>query len=299
MRRLLVIFVLLSLVFAALTALLLPSPATLDVSFESDVVEFQTDRALGDALVFNPTESVVCGELDPRAPTALQTSACGSRFDFGKTAQVRIPAGARAVVRRQNVHELELGFDAADPAHLIRVVSAAKESTTSGAYIHIPRSFFDGGNVVAIGSVVSMVRVGSSGRTFGQMNGLLLLNASVTPLSQSVLDHSIVRGEVVKLGMGDVIDYVALDGTSEHANLFLRVTEKGEIVGTARIPISELTIRRLGGDGVPVFISWWSRLLAEPILVAGWGAIGFFSAILAVLSSFLVPFRRRAGQDIT
>jgi hypothetical protein len=211
MRSFFFVSALLLLLFVLITALLLPSPATLDVSFESDVVEFQTDSALGHPLVFNPTNAVICGEVDPRAPVTSPASACGSRFDFATTssAQVRIPPGTKTVLRRQNIHELELSFDVADSAHPIRVVSAGKESTTKSAYIHIPKAFFDSGNVVALGAVVSMIRVGSSGRTFGQMNGLLLLNATLTPIVHSALDRSIVRGDVVKLDMGDVIDYLA------------------------------------------------------------------------------------------
>lgn len=302
MRSFFIVSALLLLLFALITVLLLPSPSTLDVSFESDVVEFQTDSALGHPLAFNPTNAVICGELDPRASATSPASACGLRSEFSTTssAQVRIPPGTKAVLRRQNTHELELGFDVADSAHPIQVVLAGKESTTKSAYIHISKSFFDTGNVVALGAVVSMIRVGSPGRTFGQMNGLLLLNATLTPIAYSAVDRSIVRGDVVKLTMGDVIDYVAPNGSTQHANLFLRVSEKGEIIGTARIPITEITIRRLGGDGVPVSMSWWSRFLAEPILVAGWAAIGFLSAAFAVFGKLLASLKgRKAELDIS
>jgi hypothetical protein len=167
-------------------------------------------------------------------------------------------------------------------------------------YIRLQKPFFDAGNVVALGAVVSVIRVGSSGRTFGQMNGLLLSKATLTPIVNSAFGRSVVRGDAVKLGMGDVIDYLAPTGSTQHANLFLRVSEKGGIAGTARIPISQIIIRRLGGDGVPVSMSWWSRFLAEPILVAAWAAIGFLSAAFAVLGKLLASIKKpKAELDIT
>lgn len=276
------------------TVLLLPSTATLDVSFESDSVEFQTVAEPARPLRLNLEGALVCGDIDASTP-ATTDRRCGARLDLSnaKITGILVPPAADILVRRTNAREVELRVTGPAAGSPIRVLSTTGETSANSVYVRVPAAFFDGGRILALGTLASMIRIGSPGQTFGETNGLLLVKGVATPLARSLFTDTVVRGDATTLNMGDVIDFTASkEGKgADFANLFFRIPKEGPIVGSARIPLHSLTIKRLGGSGIPVFISWWSRLLGDPVLSATWAIIGFLSAAWAIFGGVLRPAR--------
>ena len=292
--RIILSILFINIAIVVVSLLLLPSPSTLDLAFEADVVEFELGGNSDQIESLKLDSALFCGDIDVLADNKHQNSPpCGAREDLSwiKNARLDVSPPARVVVRRPNYRELELSIKAMDISAPIRIRSPGKETTVNSVFVRLSRQFFDEGNVFSLGTLVSRLVVGTDGRTFGETNGLLLLKGSATPIQISFLSSSTVAGKTFALDMGDIVDYEP-GPSPAYGNLFIRVSSDGTITGTGRIPIKTLNVRRLGGAGTPVFISWWDRILMEPTLVALWAMIGFLSAALGTVGGLV--WKRRS-----
>jgi hypothetical protein len=84
--------------------------------------------------------------------------------------------------------------------------------------------------------------------------------------------------------MGDIIEYDPQSqqpaDTATFANVVLRAEASGGVKVSARLPFLQLRVRNFAGQGVPVSMSWWDRMKAEPMLIVIWALIGLAATVI-------------------
>jgi hypothetical protein len=303
LRSLLPIAALVAIPIAALV-LLLPSVTTLDLHATTDRAEVEL---LGDPAFDGNTialsDALVCGEFStpaassPGARDPCQSAGRALLFASFK-GHLNISGKQRFTFQRLREKELELAL--VSNTSMVFYDQDGTTRTVKSAYIRVPKSFFKLGNFLTFVTRADKMKIGGTGGTNGNFQGAVLTGGSAIPLANSLFTANVVRGTPVPLSMGDIVEFNRLEqGPSDDlplANIVLRAGASDGIAISARLPIVELNVRNFAGQGVPISMSWWERLVSEPALLLIWAVAGFAATLVDWKAKFSGSERGRSEE---
>jgi hypothetical protein len=280
--RAIVIGALLTAIAIVLTIRLLPSFATIDVTAKTDVVSFETAPTIvSNELHFGVTNAAVCSyAVDDALSVGAPAHSCEALGRQAVEASYNgdvLLVGAVRVSLQRSQSQLEV----------VAVPLAADASVTIGGH-PIPDGAFltmtattASPRLLSFGALVRSVVLGQSGIDRSRPASLLL-EGTLQALATDGLNHTVLQGPKVSLGLGDQVRLTA-GKPEDSGTLFTKVEGTDAINVALRYSAPAVTIQRFGGQGVPVEFSWWERLKADPTLIAVWVFFGFWISLLGSL----------------
>jgi hypothetical protein len=273
--------------------MLLPSVTTLDVNVITDRIQLEVPSDLAfDGQTIALSEATVCGEAfsfsesSPSAATNSCQLAHRTQLYAIFNGHVDIQGPHQLTAQRLKQKELEIAIVSMGPEGSITLYDQGRTTrTTRGAYIRVRPKYFEDGNIFSFVTRVGKAVIGGTGGTDGDTRGVLLTGGTAVPLATSFFGSDIIRGTPVSLSMGDILEFDP--GQSGPANVILRAESTPGIRVAARLPIVELRISNFAGRGVPISMTWWARLTAEPVLVLFWALAGAVVTLLDWKGKFL------------
>jgi hypothetical protein len=268
--------------------LLIPSYATIDIVAHTGVVSFETSRgAVLNETQIGVADATICGIARGIIASGAQ-DLCALT---GRTLIKQAYAGPLLLHGRVRVRleQTAVGLElTAIPAESEASVSIG-DTTVGGGWVVVQSKATSQRALVSFGALVSSVTIGQTG--IRQIRPASLLESgTLRALASSNFNKSVIIGPSLPLGLGDV---VRLDTTDGRGLLYAQSDGSSSINVSARYPATAVTLRRLGGQGVPVSFSWWERIKQDPLLVAIWAFIGFWFAVFSMAQK-IVEVRAKA-----
>ncbi|QPB24404.1 hypothetical protein [Rhizobium sp. 007] len=259
-----------------ITIIFVPSFATIDVSAQTEVLQFDTaPGAVLDESGFGVENARLCSF----ATTNTQTGSCpdgGTAIADAFTGRVTLAGRFRVAVRRTK-QLIEL---VAQPLDNDAKVLVNGTPMASGVFaVLTPSDAFP--KPIAFGMLASAISIGRTG--YNQpVPAWLLIEGKIRTIANSSLGGGVIFGPSLELGLGDRLTLTGERGAK--GSIFVRVEGNGPIDIAARYPTTGVIIERYGDTkGVPLEFSWWERIKADPILIGIWAFIGFWIALLGMV----------------
>jgi hypothetical protein len=259
-----------------------PAASTLDVGARTDIVEFDTlTLPRAEPTVFAATNALICGGFNPtieadasKPCTVFQRPAIKDRF----SGSVELQGSIRVQLRRLRDKELEIAVIRNEDG-TITLQPAQNMAAGDDVVIVLNKASFEESDTFSLVTRASTVVIGEDGRTFGRRRGLFLVGGTATPLATALFSDDVIRGSTVPLSAGDIVSFNGGGTAGQYASLFVRAEPGGPLHVGARFPMRETKVSSFAGAGVPISISWWERLKADPVLLALSAMVGMLLAI--------------------
>ncbi|RVM04157.1 hypothetical protein [Sinorhizobium meliloti] len=258
------------------TIAFVPSFSTIDISAETEVLQFDTaPGAVLEESTFGIENATVCSF----ATTNHQTGPCPDgrkTIVEAFTGSVTLAGRVRVAVRRtRQVIEL-----VAQPLDNDAKVLVSGTPLPSGVFtvMAASESFR---KPISFGMSASAISIGWAG--YNQpVPAWLLIEGKIRTIANSSLGGGVIFGPSLDLGLGDRLTLRGESGGK--GSMFVRVEGNGPIKVAARYPTTGVLIERYGDTkGIPLEFSWWERIKADPVLIGIWAFIGFWIALLGVV----------------
>jgi hypothetical protein len=283
-RRLILAVLFLGLAAAAGVLSLNPAASTVDVTAETDIVEFETFSFVRNQPSFVQLGSASVCILKDDGKSEAGAGDCKGQlqpaFENQFSGKVELRDSVKVVLRRLRLGELDLSLTSnADEGSIVFHPLTGADISTRFATIKLTKSFFEAGNIFSAAAAARKLVIGSDGRTFGNHRGLFLLNGLAFPLSKTVFGNDVVRGTPIPLSAGSTINFESGADATEFATLFVRAEPTSAIRVGTHFPNREAIVRSFAGSGIPISVSWLERLKSDPILIVLLSLIGLLISI--------------------
>ena len=268
--------------FAILTVVYIfkPTGLTLDLVTSSRVARIEladTDVSLGRHTI-KLTKAQICGAIDP---TSEHHRICGKRQELhgnftgqlavlgGTLMEVQYRAGGKSIlISLSNTSHPGVLHDAA--------MNPMDPPLPSEILIHLKASDYPNGDVILAFRANRFV-VGGIGRRVSSEDAPILTSGYAVVVDRGIGGDLIVVGERFQFSPGDIVEYCnRTDGNGDECSsaVGLLIAEANGLLFSARVPISNVYVRKFGTYGYEIRVPWWQRFVSEPIVMLVWASLG-------------------------
>jgi hypothetical protein len=273
-----------------LSTWLLPSFATIDVSAQTAVINFETpDDVILKETDIGVVDAMICKFTnDASAGVSQDLCALSGRALFKQSYTGAIVLdGSMRVNIEQTAIGLELTATPLGKGDTVRVNGAE----VPGGVAVIQKKATPQRTLISFGTLVNSVTIGQSGIKQGRP-AALLESGTLRALAFADGHAAVVSGPAFALALGDIVKLATTNG---RGSLYARSDGSGLISVSGRYPATSATITRYGGSDISVRFSWWERIKQDPLLVAIWIFIGFWFAVFNMTQKIQEALQTRKG----